>query len=123
MPVSWWCVFDETFSEVGNAFNGPNYLNSIPPPQNPQAVLDAACRVGSAIPRPYLRVDVMEDSDGPLVCEVTPEPGGAIMAPAALDRRLGKLWEDAEVRLRVRAVMAGLLDPVAEPLTEASLRP
>lgn len=119
--MSWFRVFDETLNDVGNAFSERLYSRSIPPPRDPQAVLDAACRVSSAIPRPYLRVDLMEDSVGPLVCELTPEPGGIVTVGTALDRRLGKLWEDAEVRLRVRAVRAGLLNPVTEPLAEASM--
>lgn len=45
------------------------------------------------------------------------------MVAPPMDRRLGELWEDAEVRLRVRAIGAGLLDPVTEPLTEASIYP
>lgn len=120
-PISWWCIYDDTWSPIGNAFNDLHYNGSIPPPHDPQGLLNIACRVSSAIPRPYLRVDLMEDSAGPLVCELTPEPGGVVMVRSDLDRRLGRLWEDADVRLRVRAIRAGLLEPVVESLAESSI--
>lgn len=122
-PVSWFCIYDETWRELGNLFIDSHYAAAIPPPRAPHRLLDVARRVSAAIPRPYLRVDLMEDSSGPAVCEITPEPGGSVLVDHRTDRRLGLLWEDAEVRLRVRAVGTGLLDPVDEPLPEASLRP
>lgn len=119
--VSSFCIYDETWTQLGNVFLDARYDSGIPPPRDPGRLLELARHVSSAIPRPYLRVDLLEDDDGPLVGEVTPEPGGNTMLPRRLERQLGELWEDAEVRLRARAARAGWLDPVTRPLPEASL--
>lgn len=114
-------VYDETWQPLGNLFVETFHDPSIPPPRDPGPLLELARRVSSAIPRPYLRIDLMEDAEGPVVGEVTPEPGGRMAVDRTQDRRLGELWEEAEARLRVRAARSGLLDPVTEALPEAAL--
>ena len=75
----------------------------------------------SAVPRGLLRVDLFEDEDGPVLGEVTPEPGGLVIVRSDVDRMLGQQWEDAEARLRVRFARAGQLSPGLAPQAEASL--
>lgn len=119
--ISAFTVYDETWRPLGNLFGEDVHDRTIPPPRDPDQLLELARRVSSAVPRPYLRVDLMEDESGPVVGELTPEPGGSVLIERAQDRRLGEMWEEAEARLRVRAARAGLLDPVTETLPEAEL--
>ena len=79
-------------------------------------LLALASLVSAAVPRASLRVDLFEDADGPVLGELTPEPGGPVFVRSDIDRMLGSLWEDAEARLRVRAGRAGTLNPVGVPL-------
>lgn len=57
---------------------------------------------------------------------MTPEPGGNYFVRADVDRRLGRLWEEAEVRLRARSARAGILAPAGLVVPDPSaldLRP
>ena len=115
-------VFDAQWRDLGDAF-GRNRLNPlIPPPVRGAEMLELASLVSSAVPRGLLRVDLFEDEDGPVLGEVTPEPGGSVIVRSDVDRMLGQQWEDAEARLRVRFARAGQLSPGLAPQAEASLQ-
>lgn len=106
-----WKVFDASWRSLRNPFNDYLTDESISPPAHADGILDLASRVSRAVPRPYLRIDLYEDRDGPLLGEVTPEPGGDIDVRRDVDVHLGRLWEEAEGRLRVRFARDGVLTP------------
>jgi hypothetical protein len=106
-----WKLFDEDFADLGRAATQHQLDPSIPPPQHAEQLLDMARRISLAVPRPHLRVDLYDGQDGPVFGEITPEPGGSHVWRRDLDRALGRLWEDAEARLRVQVALAGLYDP------------
>ena len=116
-----WRVFDPQWRPLRNPFNDSWVDESIEPPVHRRELLEMASLVSLSVPRPYLRVDLLEDSLGPVLGEVTPEPGGVYQTPRSLDRLLGAMWEDAESRLRVRAARAGLLTPDGVTHGEAAL--
>lgn len=106
-----WKVFDPDWHSLQNPFNDYQTDESIRPPVHADAVLELASRISTAVPRPYLRVDLYEDATGPLLGEVTPEPGGHLDVRPDVDAHLGELWEQAEARLRVRLARGGVLTP------------
>ena len=115
-------IFDSQWRDLGDAFAGIPLDPLIPAPVRSAEMLEFASVISSAVPRGFLRVDLFEDEDGPVLGEVTPEPGGPLMVRSDVDRRLGQMWEEAEARLRVRFARAGLLTPGRAPQPEASLR-
>lgn len=103
--------FDTSWADLG-ADVVPGFPDpAIPPPRHGAALLAMAERVSAAVPRPFLRVDLYDDDDGPMFGEITPFPGGPTRYRRDIDRFLGECWEDAEARLLVRAAKAGVLDP------------
>ena len=106
-----WKVFDPSWRSLANPFNDYETDESIAPPVHADGILDLAARVSAAVPRPCLRVDLYEDAEGPLLGEVTPEPGGDLVIRRDVDAHLGRLWEEAESRLRVRFARDGVLTP------------
>ncbi|MGV8967509.1 MAG: ATP-grasp fold amidoligase family protein [Cellulomonas sp.] len=115
-------IFDTQWRDLGDAFAGIRLDPMIPPPVRGEEMLEFARRISGAVPRGLLRVDVFEDEDGPVLGEVTPEPGGPVIVRPDVDRMLGQEWEEAEARLRVRFARAGQLSPGLVPQAEASLR-
>ncbi|MCW2799761.1 MAG: hypothetical protein JWQ70_1233 [Aeromicrobium sp.] len=83
---------------------GPVYMSDfhnpdLHTPDNFGELIACAERLSQAIPKPFVRVDLY-DVDGQVVFgEFTPRPGGTELFPAALDERLGHLWERAQARL------------------------
>lgn len=58
-----------------------------------------ARRISLALPMAFIRVDMFDGPDGPLVGELTPTPGGPQMFDRSLDESMGLMWEAAEKRL------------------------
>ena len=114
-----WRNFDPSWRDIGNVYAEFDLDQTVPPPIHREELLDIARRVSASIPRPYLRVDLLDDEKGPILGEVTPEPGGEYLPHPRMDRLLGRYWEDAEARLSVRAARAGSLHPTDEPIGEA----
>lgn len=56
--------------------------------------------ISSAIPYPYMRIDMLRGSEGLVFGEFTPRPGSAGRVKPGWDRRLGEAWVLAEHRLR-----------------------
>lgn len=77
---------------------------TLPPPLKPDALLDAAIRVASHVPSGFVRVDLYEayETGVPVLGEVCLIPGGDLYLGKGLDRELGQLWNDADVRLLSR---------------------
>jgi len=115
-------IFDSEWRDLGDAFAGIPLDPLIPAPVRAAETLELASLIGSAVPRGLLRVDLFEDEDGPVLGEVTPEPGGPVLVRSDVDQMLGRMWEEAEARLRVRLARAGQLSPGRAPQAEASLR-
>lgn len=119
----YWKVFGPEWESLHNPFHFHWSDETIEPPVHAEALLDMARRISLAVPRAFLRVDLFDDAEGPVFGEVTPEPGGKFAVRPDVDRRLGQLWEEAEVRLQIRAATAGLLTPEgagpSSPVTDA----
>ncbi|NJP37417.1 ATP-grasp fold amidoligase family protein [Alkalicoccus luteus] len=58
--------------------------------------LEAASRLGKAIPAPFCRFDFLQTTDGLLFGECTPKPGNYDQFDAATDRALGEAFLEAE---------------------------
>ncbi len=72
----------------------------LPPPQDRAAMMNCARQVSAALPLPFVRVDLFETTRGPVVGEMTPEPGGYHLFNANVDRYLGVFYETGEASLR-----------------------
>jgi hypothetical protein len=84
----------------------------LPPPQDPQALMALAKAISADLPIPFCRIDLYETSHGPVVGELTPEPGGYQNFDAACDAALG-LWHDrAQALLALRQAAP---DPSSDP--------
>lgn len=119
-PHGNWRNFDANWNDLGSVMGDP-MDRSLGVPAHADALLDTARLVSASVPRPFLRVDLYEDELGPVFGEITPDPGGNPHILPEVDRMLGRMWEDAETRLKIRAVRAGQLSPAVETLPEAQL--
>ncbi|TLP75571.1 ATP-grasp fold amidoligase family protein [Nesterenkonia sphaerica] len=63
------------------------------------ADIELAERISSAVPAPYMRIDMLGSADGLVFGEFTPFPGNSSDFLREWDQRLGQAWHDAEVRL------------------------
>lgn len=93
---------------------------TLPPPRDPEAMLELAERVSRLIGRPFIRIDLFESDRGPLLGEFTPAPGPPEIFSPEADAILGRHWEEAEARLFARQVMRGDWDHLR---VEGALRP
>lgn len=66
----------------------------LPPPRNPEGLMDTARRVAEHVDGAFIRVDLYEREDGtPVFGEITPHPfGGDIPFAPEWDERLGRAW-------------------------------
>lgn len=62
--------------------------------------LETAKRLSAAIPYPFCRIDLLRGWDGAIGGEFTPAPGSAAIVREKWDRKWGKAWHDADLRLR-----------------------
>ena len=106
-----WRQFDARWRDIGNPFHHYVMDRSIPPPVHADELLAMASLISAAIPRPFVRVDLYDGEDGPVFGEITPMPGDKTIVSPRIDRMLGEMWDDAEVRLQAELVRAGLLTP------------
>jgi hypothetical protein len=79
---------------------------------HPDRLIEYAEAYASATGTDFVRVDLYEDSQGPVFGELTPHPSAGYSnvnyLGRELDRHFGEMWERAEVRL-----MSNALDPVS----------
>lgn len=69
----------------------------------PPEVAELAEKISLASPVPFLRVDFLVGSEGPVLGEITPHPGGIYAGDAYedVDRVLGRMFLDADARLTI----------------------
>ncbi|WP_462418795.1 ATP-grasp fold amidoligase family protein [Kytococcus sp. Marseille-QA3725] len=73
----------------------------IPVSPDLQTMLEYARRLSAAVPLPFVRVDLYGTTKGVVMGEITLLPGGNQHYLPLQDARLGKLWEEAEMRLQI----------------------
>jgi len=84
-------------------------------PDDPAGVHAVAVRVASAIPLPFVRVDVWETIAGLAVGEVNDHYGGTERFWPGWDRYLGMLWDLAEQEMEVSTVERMRVEEPAPP--------
>lgn len=90
--VKWWTP---EWDDAGDA--APHRVlhldPELPAPTHPDELLAAAAAVGREVESPFIRVDLYEDTNGPVFGEITPHPfGGTIPFGKKWDRILGEAW-------------------------------
>lgn len=113
--------FDPDGTDLGQARADLPIDSRLPSPRHLAELVSAAETLSRAIMTPFVRVDLYEREQGIVFGEITPEPGGASILREDIDVRLGKLWEDAQLRLEDRAVAVGLRDSLFGPHPHSSL--
>jgi len=73
--------------------------DTLPHPADAKALKACARAVSAALPVPFVRVDMFETTRGPVVGELTPEPGGYHLFDADVDRFLGVFFDAGAARL------------------------
>lgn len=92
-------AYDETGRRIAyRANDDPDQDSGIP-----DGVEELATILSLASPVPFLRVDFLVGADGPVLGEVTPHPGGIYAGDAydEVDRRLGRMFLEADARLTI----------------------
>ena len=116
-------AFDSGWQDLGPDVVPGLQDRTIAPPRHADEMLAMAARVSAAVPRPFLRVDLYDDDDGPMFGEITPFPGGPHKYRRDVDRHMGECWEEAEARLLVRSARAGILDPATADVPDPTAVP
>ncbi|TBT83380.1 hypothetical protein ET989_11885 [Propioniciclava sinopodophylli] len=65
----------------------------------PETYVEAALRISTEVPSPFVRVDFLASPDGPVFNKITPKPGGSHLLNRRWDVRLGNRFLAAERRL------------------------
>lgn len=76
----------------------------------PPAVLDLARRISREIPAPFLRLDILNGHDGPVLGEFTGHSGNYDRMNREWDRRLGEAFLAAEARLHADLIRGRRFD-------------
>lgn len=92
--------FDPSGADLGAAMTHREVDPALPAPIRLPELIDAAQRLSAALPTPFVRLDFYEQPDRIVFGEVTAVPGSPQRARADIDELLGRMWEDAEARLR-----------------------
>lgn len=92
--------YDAQGGDLGKVRTDVKFAPSLKPPTNLPGLLDAARTLSLAVPTGFVRVDLFERSNGEIALgELCLIPGGDIYFRKGWDRRLGKMWDAANVRL------------------------
>ena len=104
--------FDGDFRPLSTGLSGPEIvvnpniveLSPLDAPPGAMDLLEAARRISSSLPTPFVRVDLYNTSDGPVFGEFTFTPGTFYyedreVMSNALSLHLGGLWRSAERRI------------------------
>lgn len=78
---------------------GQRIDSSIRLPDSFDELVRAARHLSSAVALPFIRVDIYDTVNGPVLGELTRSPGGRQELRGDQDRRLGTLWDLAQYRL------------------------
>jgi len=84
---------------------GFRYDPDLPPPDDLEALVEAARKISRSVLTPFIRVDLYEADDGVRLGEVTLRPSSLWKKKhlqkftPEWDRKLGEMWEDAQARL------------------------
>lgn len=93
---------DSTWTPVQTGKYHDETDNTLPLPANPQALVDLACAISRDLPAPFCRIDLFETHRGPVVGELTPEPGGYHKFDAQTDLYLGVFYDYAQAVLNLQ---------------------
>lgn len=94
--------YDSSWTAVDTGKYHGETDNSLPPPANPQVLLDLACKISNDLPAPFCRIDLFETPRGPVVGELTPEPGGYQKFDAQTDLYLGVFYDHAQAVMNLK---------------------
>lgn len=97
--------FNESGKDLGRVLNGARYASAEPPSQLTELV-KIAKRLSRAVGVPFIRVDLYQTPNGPVLGELTLLPGGHHEYTSKHDRQMGKKWTAARARLE-RDIAAG----------------
>ncbi|WP_462418793.1 ATP-grasp fold amidoligase family protein [Kytococcus sp. Marseille-QA3725] len=70
-------------------------------------MIEAAERLSAAVPLPFVRVDLYGTTKGVVMGEITMLPGSHTDLLPLQDARLGRMWEEAEMRLQIDLAVKG----------------
>ena len=114
-----WRYLDERGEDLGPVSLDVRATPDVPVPGRLPEMVDIARRLSTAVPLPFIRVDLYDLEDRVVFGELTLVPGGTQHYTQEHDKRLGSLWEAAEARLLkdLRAGASWTLRPGPEPVT------
>lgn len=93
-------LYDNEFNEVRNTGKYIGSINSdLPLALRMEEMSISAKLLSSAIPKPFMRIDLFSSLNGVYFGEFTPFPGGFSMFWKSWDERLGMMWLDAQERM------------------------
>ncbi|WP_121442041.1 ATP-grasp fold amidoligase family protein [Alkalispirillum mobile] len=88
--------YDSLWQNAGRVRGGFKLEDSLPGPNDPTRLLEAAKMISKSVRFPFCRVDLYEDNNGPLLGEVTAYPSGIKESfRSDIDELMGRLWERA----------------------------
>lgn len=73
----------------------------IPVPEQLPEMVRIAGQLSAAVPLPFVRVDLYDVPQGVVFGELTTAPGGSRAFSKGHDAALGRMWEEAQVRLQL----------------------
>lgn len=96
--------YDSTWTPVQTGKYESETDNSLPLPADPQALAILARAISRDLPAPFCRIDLFETRRGPVVGELTPEPGGYHKFDAQTDLFLGVYYDYAQSVVNLTAL-------------------
>lgn len=107
--------FDASGNDLGAVPLDRRSDPTIPPPLHLDELVAAGSKLSLALKVPYVRLDFFEHKEGIVFGEMEPSPGGWQHLKRGLDRRLGQMWLDAEIRISEDLRRTGWLLPEFGP--------
>ncbi|EPR76646.1 teichuronopeptide biosynthesis [Leifsonia rubra CMS 76R] len=93
-------TYSPEWVDLGEVYRRRKVTQTLVPPAAPEKLMEAAIAISLQVPTGFLRVDLYETPDGGVVLgELCLIPGGDRYFRGGLDKKLGRMWEDANVRL------------------------
>jgi hypothetical protein len=85
--------------DAGKLRSDVKFAPSLPQPGQLENLLEAARKISLAIPTGFVRVDLFEQGDSVVLGELCLIPGGDLYFRKGWDKRLGDMWNQANVRI------------------------